>query len=427
MGWRVTSQNLNLNRDYTKADAPEMQAMLRLLNTWDPILYADLHVTDGAQFQHDVANLIEPTMTGSPQLRGGGQALLKELNERITAKGALPLDFYPSFRSDDDPSSGFALGGYLPRFSTGYWALSNRYALLVETHSWKDYPTRVRITHDIILALAEMEARDGKTWLDAARRADDESKSIGGTPFPLTYDATDKHRMIDFKGYAYTRELSPISGGLVTRYDPKKPAIWHIPLYDDVKIGIEVVAPTGGYVVPAGQAAWVGEKLKAHGIEYRTLNADLSAQPVEAFRATKFELSSQSFEGHTGAKLEGEWKTESRSIGKGSLFVPIAQAKARLVLTLLEPRSPDSFAAWGFFNASFEQKEFMEAYVAEDVAREILAKRPEVAAEFKQKLASDPAFAKDPQARLDFFFKLHPAWDERFNLYPIVRTSTTVP
>ena len=28
MGWRTTAQNLNLNRDYVKADAPEMQAML---------------------------------------------------------------------------------------------------------------------------------------------------------------------------------------------------------------------------------------------------------------------------------------------------------------------------------------------------------------------------------------------------------------
>ncbi|MCA9777714.1 MAG: peptidase M14, partial [Candidatus Eremiobacteraeota bacterium] len=36
MGWRVTSQNLNLNRDYTKADCPEMRAMLGLLNSWDP-------------------------------------------------------------------------------------------------------------------------------------------------------------------------------------------------------------------------------------------------------------------------------------------------------------------------------------------------------------------------------------------------------
>ena len=37
MGWRTTAQNLNLNRDYVKADAPEMQAMLRLLGEWDPI------------------------------------------------------------------------------------------------------------------------------------------------------------------------------------------------------------------------------------------------------------------------------------------------------------------------------------------------------------------------------------------------------
>jgi hypothetical protein len=426
MGWRVTGQNLNLNRDYTKADAPEMQAMLRLLNAWDPIVYADLHVTDGAQFQHDVANLLEPTITGSPSLRASGKALLKEVNDRITAKGASPVDFYPSFRVDDDPSSGFALGNYLPRFSTGYWALSNRFSLLVETHSWKDYPTRVRITHDIIVALADMGAREGKGWLDAAHRADDEAKALGGSKFPLTYDVSDKHHMIEFKGYAYAREPSPISGGLMTRYDPKKPQVWRVPLYDDVTVGIDVTAPTGGYVIPAAHATWIGEKLAMHGIQFRALDADIGAQSVEAFRASKVELASQTFEGHTNVKLDGEWKAESRGIGKGSLFVPIAQPKARLVVTLLEPRSPDSFAAWGFFNASFEQKEFMEAYVAEDVAREILAKRPEVAAEFKEKLANDPEFAKSPRARLDFFYKLHPYWDERFNLYPIVRTKAEI-
>lgn len=49
-GWRTTAQNLNLNRDYAKADAPEMRALLQLLQVWDPVLYADLHVTDGADF-----------------------------------------------------------------------------------------------------------------------------------------------------------------------------------------------------------------------------------------------------------------------------------------------------------------------------------------------------------------------------------------
>ena len=90
MGWRVTAQNLNLNRDYMKADAPEMSAMLRLLNAWDPILYVDLHVTDGAQFQYDVSNTVEPILTGDPALQPIGRALLDDTNARVAAGGGLP-------------------------------------------------------------------------------------------------------------------------------------------------------------------------------------------------------------------------------------------------------------------------------------------------------------------------------------------------
>src|SRR5690606_17682588 len=168
MGWRVTSHNLNLNRDYTKAEAPEMQAMLRLLNEWDPILYVDLHATDGAQFEHDISVLVEPKYTGSPLLQPRGKQLLREINERLTERGALPTDFYPSLRDHNDPASGFSHGAYPPRYSTGYWALRNRFAVLVETHSWKDYPTRVRLTRDAILAMVELAARDGREWLALA-------------------------------------------------------------------------------------------------------------------------------------------------------------------------------------------------------------------------------------------------------------------
>ena len=51
MGFRVTAQRYNLNRDYVKADSAEMQAMLGLVNQWDPLAMLDLHVTDGAKFQ----------------------------------------------------------------------------------------------------------------------------------------------------------------------------------------------------------------------------------------------------------------------------------------------------------------------------------------------------------------------------------------
>ena len=138
MGWRTTAQNLNLNRDYTKADAPEMQAMLQLLDAWDPLIYADLHVTDGANFQHDVSITVAPLNEGDAGLHPAAQALQQGTIARLKAQGSLPLPFYPSFVSEDDPASGFAADAYPPRFSTGYWALRNRLAMLVETHSWKD-------------------------------------------------------------------------------------------------------------------------------------------------------------------------------------------------------------------------------------------------------------------------------------------------
>ncbi len=422
MGWRVTSQNLNLNRDYAKADAPEMQAMLRLLNDWNPIVYVDLHVTDGAQFQHDIANLAEPVLTGDTAMRAHGAALVQEVNLRLAKGGALPLSFYPSFRESGNPASGFEVIPSPPRFSTGYWATRNRLALLVETHSWKDYRTRVRLTHDTVVAVVELTAREGRAWLEAARAADEKARSFAGTTMPLAFQATQKHEMIDFKGYAYTYEPSAISGALALRYDPKKPQIWRVPLYDEVVPTVQVVAPGAGYIVPAGHAKWIAERLSVHGIEHRVIETDLGSQQVEAFRATQVTFSPGPFEGRTTARLSGSWAPESRAVSKGSLFVPVNQPKARLVMALLEPQSADSYAAWGFFNGHFEPKEYMEDYVAEDIGREMLAKRPEIAAEFRKRLA-DPEFAKNPKARLEFFYRLHPSWDERLNLYPIVRTA----
>jgi hypothetical protein len=108
-------------------------------------------------------------------------------------------------------------------------------------------------------------------------------------------------------------------------------------------------------------------------------------------------------------------------VAPGTLFVPIAQPKARLVAALFEPKAPDSFVAWGLFNGAFERKEYMEAYVAEQVAREQLARDPALAREFEQRLLTDPAFVASPAARLEFFERRHPSWDARPETYPVYR------
>jgi hypothetical protein len=420
MGWRTTAQNLNLNRDYMKADAPEMQAMLRLLQRWDPILYVDLHVTDGANFQPDVSVQVEPLYTGDDGLRAAGKSLNAAVLERLAAQGCLPLDFYPDFVREDDPSSGFAVVPASPRFSHAYWSQHNRFAALVETHSWKPYARRVQVTRQTLHALATLTAEHGAHWLELAQAADGAAAQLGGKELALSYKVGEHTTGIDFPGYAYTREPSAVSGALWTRYDPGAPQVWHVPLKDVPEVAVAQRAPKAGYVVPAAYAAEIGPRLVLHGIAFQRLGEVHPAVPVLAFRVTDVHYARESFEGHLGVGLAGAWHAETRDLPAGSLFVPISQATARVIVALLDPLAPDSLAAWGFFNTAWEAKEYMEPYVAEGVAREQLAKDPQLARAFAQKLAQDHEFAASAPARLDFFIQRHPSFDERLRLYPVL-------
>ena len=422
MGWRTTAQNLNLNRDYAKADAPEMQAMLGLVRAWDPLVAVDLHTTDGAQFQHDIAVMVEPVQSGDEALREAGRAWRDGVIERLRAQGGLPLPFYPSFVEMDNPASGFRDSVSPPRFSTGYFVLRNRLGMLVETHSWRPYAYRVRQTRQTVDAVLDLVATNGRPWLALAHEADARAARL--TALPLAWRTLDDAREIDFLGYAYTRTPSEISGALMTRYDESRPEVWKLPLRDHIVPDRVRTAPRAGYLVPAEHAGWVGEKLAQHGIRFERLAAGRSALAVQAFRATTVARSAPSVEGRPHVDLTGTWAAETRDLPAGSLFVPMAQPLARLVMNLLEPDAPDALAAWGRFDAAFEQKEYMEPYVAEQVAREQLAASPALAEKFQARLRDDPAFAASAGQRLAFFHRRHPSWDDRFNLYPVLRVDT---
>jgi hypothetical protein len=441
-GWRVTARNLNLNRDYTKADTPEMRSLLHLVSEWDPLICADLHVTDGADFQPDISLQAEPINQGDPQLFASARALRDQLIEHLKASGSMPLSFYPDLYRTDDPASGFVLTVYSPRFSTGYFPQRNRLALLVETHSWKDYRTRVRITRNTIIGIADQLAAHGSTWLQQARASDLAAARIADSEVVLDYRSgwqepaarsvrnnagagdDSAASMIDFPGYAYTRTLSPISGARVTTYDPKTPQIWRVPYRDRVEPSIVVRAPKAGYIITTPYAQEIGDRLRVHGVRFEPLRRRFADLAVGGFRASRVQCSPAPFEGRMRVQLEGQWEAMKQTLALDSLYVPVAQPLARLVVALLEPQAPDSFAAWGFFNACFEQKEYMEPYVAEQIARDMLNGDAALRAEFEQQLAQDGAFAADPVARLQFFLRRHSSWDEHYNLYPIYRVAT---
>ncbi len=281
MGFRATAQNLNLNRDTMKAEAPEMRAMLALLDAWDPVVQVDLHTTDGAKFQHDIAVVVEPLGASPRRARRRGARPLGELQARLTALGHLPLPFYPAFREDDDPSSGISTEPGPPRFSQSYSAARNRIGVLVETHSWATHAERVRAVHDLLAALFErVSSGSGAGALRAAaERADAASARLAGVPFALTYRAGPVSRIFPFRGFAYEKRASEISGGTWTRYDESRPEIWRVPLFDRIQPDLTVTAPEAGYVIPAAHAAWVADKLRLHGVRYQILPEARPASP----------------------------------------------------------------------------------------------------------------------------------------------------
>lgn len=421
MGWRTTAQNFNLNRDYAKADTPEMQAMLALVNLWDPLFYVDLHVTDGAKFQHDISVQIEPIFAGDTKLRAISKQYQDTMMEYLKKTGSMPLPYYPSFIESDNPASGFADSVSPPRFSTGYFYLRNRFGVLVETHSWKTYPVRVSATAETIRSTLAQVAVNGAQWQAATEVADQQSKLLAGKNVALEYKTEKTATPIEFLGYKYTRSPSEISGALMTRYDESQPEVWHIPLYKDITPSISVVAPQAGYIVPPAFADFVEARLKTHGITSMRISKPLNNIELEQFKTATAAFSPASFESHQTLKVTGQWQKQRVSVLSNSLFIPIAQAKANLVMALLEPQAPDSYLSWGFFNNEFERKEYMEDYVAEEVAVEML-KDPAIKAAFEQRIQSDKAFAASPQQRLEFFARLHPSWDDRYQVYPVLRS-----
>ena len=106
MGWRTNARNLNLNRDFLKADTKEMQHFLELWNHWQPDFYIDTHATNGGDYQYPMTYIIE-IFGGMEQglTDWCAQDFLPEWEQRMEASG-YPSFPYVTYRNWHDPRSG---------------------------------------------------------------------------------------------------------------------------------------------------------------------------------------------------------------------------------------------------------------------------------------------------------------------------------
>jgi len=418
MGFRTNAERLNINRDWAKAETEEVRAILRVVNQRAPVVFVDLHTTDGAKFEHDVAIDAAPIAPRADHLDRAAQTLSAAIVARMTALGHLPVgEYYPSFAKQDDPTSGFAINEAPPRFSQAYAGVRGSIGILVETHSWKTYAQRVAATYHFLQALAEQAVTQAPVWVAAERTA--AAASLAGTDVPLVFENTQHAITVPFRGYAYETKPSELSNAPWITYDETKPQVWNVPVLDEMVPKVVAKVPRAGYVIDGGFAKIAEPVLAAHGIRFTVVKGQPKVA-AETFRATKVTFSPP-FEGRTRVALEGAWAAETRTLDQGAIFIPIAQPLARLVVALLDPGGPDSLAQWGFFTTAFERKEYMESYVAEEVARKLLAADPNLRAQFDAAVAADPELAKSSEKRLDWFYARSRAWDERMNLLPVFK------
>jgi Zinc carboxypeptidase len=409
MGARGQAQYLNLNRDYVKADAPETRAWLKQWQRWKPDFLIDVHTTDGADYQYDLTWYLEDPHKLFAAASIWQQQAMAQVLPAYEARGHL-ASIYLDFKDGADPLKGIENFGSGARFSTGYAALQNRPALLIETHMLKSYAVRVQATYDLVALLLDYAGRHGADLIKANAQADTATIARASDPaaqVPINFKADPVASDFTLKGFAYTVTHSEISGGSWIRYDPKTPKTYIIPNANGLLPDI-IIAPPAAYIVPA-QWQEVIARLDAHGVRYNRLACSV------ALRGTSYQIdapvwSDKPFEGHHMLQdFKASRITREDLLPAGSAIVPLDQPAANVAIELLEPQATDSLLRWGYLDAIFEPKEYGEPRVVEALARDMLQRSPDLAAEFANKLKTDPTFAASPQHRLQFFFE-HSPW-----------------
>ncbi len=419
-GWRTTAQNLNLNRDFLKAESPEMQNFLQFYHRWYPDFSIDCHTTNGADYQYVLTYSIE---TG-PQTNDNVAAWTREKYlPFITAKmfeANYPVFPYLGFRNWHDPRGAIMHNPSPAIISNGYFAATNRPGLLIETHMLKPYRQRVEATYCMIKQTLIFLNENYSELANILANADlnMQNGKFAKEDFPVSVELSNDSVMIDFQGVHFEVDSSELSGGLWFRYFSDQPEIWKRAFFSVPEIKQSVKLPSA-YIIPSEWSHLV-QRMELHGVKY-SLTKEEKAFRVKMSRFSDVQFEARTYEGCTRPSFTETRFDTTLVFPEGSYIIQTNQKAGRIIALLLEPGSMGSFVIWGYFNSIFEQKEYTEMYVMEEIARKMIADEPSLTEKFEADRKSNPEFYAVPWNVLNWYYRRSPWFDAQLNLYPVGR------
>ena len=101
MGVRTNAQGFDLNRDFVKLESPEVRALVRFIDQWDPAVVIDGHTTDGS-FHRYVMTYEGPRSLAGDQniVKFTRDVLFPDVGKRLEKATGFHSFFYGNFSRD---------------------------------------------------------------------------------------------------------------------------------------------------------------------------------------------------------------------------------------------------------------------------------------------------------------------------------------
>ena len=416
-GFRGNGQNLDLNRDFIKCDTKNAMSFSELYTKWDPEIFIDNHVSNGADYTYTMTML-----ASHPDKLGYGQAaflrtqMLPDLYKRMDIK-SFPMCPYVNVWGTT-PDKG--LPGFIdsPRYASGYGSLFQSFCFVPETHMLKLYDQRVKATYAFMMSMIEYNAENYVSIKIERAKAIRDMKVAQKMPVAWEMDKI-KNDTFNFKGYDYAYVNSEVSGLPRLKYFRDKPVTWKVPYYGYANATTMVDVPTS-YILP--QAYYkVVERMKMNGVKMVKIGQDTVIKG-QAYKIIKTESIKNPYESHFGHyNTQVEPIEVTKQFLKGDYIIPTDQRAKRYIVETLEPQATDSYFNWNFFDGILNRKEGFSDYVFEDEAAELLKKDPPLRTALDKAIEADPALKTNAFGQLNFIYERSKYGEPWANVYPVVK------